>query len=440
FCFENSSSELQENLKFLFSDHLNRNQSMLEEFEIFDKSTEHIYGWESWYNYYTNVNEKVVIENLEKLPSFFNKKTVFQIDDGWEKVVGQWEQDIEKFPTPLEKLSDTISKSSSVPGIWIAPLALLKGSKIYHEKKDWVLKDSNGQPVVCGNVPLWGGDFYTFDLSIEDVRDFIVEQVDLLIEKYRFSYIKLDFLYCGLIDGKFTNTGHGGAYYYNLFMEELVKKVNNRAILLGCGAFLQLSFPYFQVMRIGADTKEQWEYPLAKIAGYEGRPSAYMSLTDTIARLILNKSVFFSDPDVCFFRKSNTKLNDDEKFLINIVNYIAGSQIMISDDLDDIDMNLKEKVFAFYEFLNLKNFCIRRYFKKDLYFLYDDKKQIFGFINLSNKKYTFTKADFKLIFYDHEISKLFVYDYDFEKKIYQSEVENICIKPHQIIFFGEKNF
>jgi alpha-galactosidase len=71
-------------------------------------------GYCSWYNHYTNIDEKTILSDLEGLVTTDNlialcyqKKgipAVFQIDDGWELAVGDWEIDSVKFPRALKYL------------------------------------------------------------------------------------------------------------------------------------------------------------------------------------------------------------------------------------------------------------------------------------------------------------------------------------------------
>ncbi len=389
-------------LEKLFKDEFEKSYQKLKKYQIFDEKTSHVYGWESWYNYYTSITENDTIKNLNLFGDFIknfniNSKSIFQIDDGWEEKVGSWQQN-QKFPTPLDKIAKMIEEKGFVSGIWMAPLALLKDSYVYNNHYDWVLKDNENKPIPCGNIPLWGGDFYAYDLSIDDARNYIVNEVKKLAQTYKFKFLKLDFLYAGIVNGNHKNKEHGSAYYYNLFQKQLIDALPDDVVMLGCGAPLQLSYPFYPIMRIGADTREEWELAIGKIAGYEGRPSSYMSLTDTINRSILDKTIYFSDPDVCFLRKSKIKLNYQEKLLISIVNFILASQYMISDDCDDIDESLLTEVLCWFSYFGKDKWFARRFINKDLYFGYNSDQSRFIFINISNNDINISKRYLEKIF------------------------------------------
>ena len=74
------------------------------------------------------------------------------------------------------------------------------------------------------------------------------------INVWGFRYLKLDFLFAGMIDGKFANGG--SAYiWYDRAVKKLTRRVINssgeRVAYLGCGLPFESSFMYFPLSRIG---------------------------------------------------------------------------------------------------------------------------------------------------------------------------------------------
>ncbi len=346
-----------------------------------------IYGWESWYNHYNQIDEKLILENLKGLEnnntilSDYKKDLVFQIDDGWENEIGDWTVNKDRFPNGMKSLADKIKAKGYSPGIWIAPFVVTKQSKIYKDYNDWVLKDENGKPVVCGFIPGWG-KFHSLDLSIQDVQNYIEDLFDTLVNKWGYTFLKLDFLYVAMFNGCFKN-GKAPFYWY----EKMLEKISRfKSTMLGCGAPIENSYRYFPLMRIGADTKEQWEDRLTKFINHQGRPSAYISLINTIERSFLDKNLFINDPDVIFCRRNNIKLNFREKELIGATNYLFASQIMISDDIlneEDIDKEITKHLKNIYQQVNNRKFG---YYKliPNIYFIYSFDYKYIGVINLSN--------------------------------------------------------
>lgn len=47
---------------------------------------------------------------------------MFQIDDGWQKSVGDWDVNTDRFPLGLKAVTEKIRSEGLIPGIWVAPL------------------------------------------------------------------------------------------------------------------------------------------------------------------------------------------------------------------------------------------------------------------------------------------------------------------------------
>jgi alpha-galactosidase len=303
-------------------------------------------GWESWYNHYSRIDEELVLKNLEALDgndNFVNrycvsrgKPTVVQVDDGWEIAVGDWDFNRERFPGGMKSVADRIRGKGFLPGIWIAPFVVTKITRIFHERPDWLLRDEKGRPLVVGWNPAWGGDFHALDLSRRDVREYLYAIFDRMVNEWGYRFLKLDFLYAGLFPGRHAEGGSAFQWY-----DEVVSKIagvtqsrEGRPIAyLGCGAPLEPSYRHFPLMRIGPDTREAWDYRAARLGGYSGRPSAWLSMRGALGRAFLDQSVFLNDPDVFFLREADCSLGETERELVALVDFMFGSQLMVSDDL-----------------------------------------------------------------------------------------------------------
>jgi alpha-galactosidase len=301
-------------------------------------------GYESWYNHYWNIDEKIILSDLDGIGANANlinelylkrgRPTVFQVDDGWEVKVGDWRVN-GKFPNGMKAIADAIKAKGMIPGIWIAPFIITKGSKLLEERPEWLLHDAKGDPVVAGWMPHWGKDFWALDLSRPEVEEYLVSTFRTLVEEWGYRFLKLDFLYAGMLPGAFANGGSPHEHYERV-LGRLVSvnttKDGQPVAFLGCGAPLENSFRHLPLMRIGADTKEEWDGGIAKFLRHQCRPSAKVSMLDTIGRAPLDGSVFVNDPDVVFCRDTNMKLTEAEKELVAAVDFALASQVMFSDD------------------------------------------------------------------------------------------------------------
>lgn len=333
-------------------------------------------GYESWYNHYNIIDEKIILEDLYALKktdnvmnkAFIkkNKPVVFQIDDGWQYGTGQWEANKDRFPNGLESITKKIESEGYIPGLWIAPFICDYRLPFIQAHKDWLLLDKTGKPLEAGFNPSWGGkkgalqpgrsgSYYALDLSIPEVIDHIDEVMETLINRWGFRYIKLDFLFAGLLNGDFKNKGAAFQHYENALQVVTKRKTNKDGkpvYYLGCGQPFESSFLHLPLSRIGTDTLEHWDRTDLKILDYPARPSAYVNLKDTLSHAFWNNSIFQNDPDVIFARKENCSLTDDEKLIIAFVNYVFGSQIMYSDDpasFSESEIQITEKICKMFE-------------------------------------------------------------------------------------------
>lgn len=84
-----------------------------------------IYGWCSWYDRTTNIDEAHVMDvtkTIENNPNTFGKGIV-QIDDGYQKMDGDWTAN-DKFPSGMANVAKRIREAGGIPGVWFAPLMI----------------------------------------------------------------------------------------------------------------------------------------------------------------------------------------------------------------------------------------------------------------------------------------------------------------------------
>lgn len=84
-----------------------------------------VYGWCSWYDRTTKIDEAHVIAVTETIganPNVFGKG-IIQIDDGYQKMDGDWSAN-EKFPSGMAGVAERIREAGCVPGVWFAPLMM----------------------------------------------------------------------------------------------------------------------------------------------------------------------------------------------------------------------------------------------------------------------------------------------------------------------------
>jgi alpha-galactosidase len=364
-------------------------------------------GYESWYNHYTNIDEKLIRSDLTHLDKNDNllkiryidrkRPLVFQIDDGWERAVGDWSVNTERFPQGLRPLAGAIAAAGYIPGLWLAPFLVTRNSPVFTERPEWTLREPSrggglGKPVRAGFNPLWDGFYYCLDLSRADVQDYLRSLMDRVIDEWGFRYIKLDFLYAGFLSGNFAG---GGSPYEHYETACAILTARNKTAkgepvaYLGCGLPLGSSWRHFPLSRIGTDTREEWDWNAVRLLGHVGRPSAWLNIKDTIGRAFLNGAVYLNDPDVVFLRSNNCRLTETEKELIALVNFLLADQIMYSDDpaeLAESDLALAKRISALYDRLSGDEYGATQ-LERDVYRLESRSGKTAGLINLRGGPY-----------------------------------------------------
>lgn len=284
-------------------------------------------GWTSWYNYYENISEDIILSNLEAFSAKNLPIDIFQIDDGYENAVGDWlSVKKDKFPSGMQQLAEQIHKKGYKAGIWLAPFVCETKSEIYTHKKHWLLRDEQGKLVCAGSN--WS-KFYALDIYHPEVRSYLIEVFHQVLDVWEYDLVKLDFLYAiSLIS--YYNKSRGQIMSEGMaFLRECVKD----KMILGCGVPLGPAFGLVDYCRVGCDMGLDWNGTKLMQLLHRERISTYYSIINAINRRHLNNRGFMNDPDVFLLRDDNIRLSNDQKKLLAMVNHIFGSLIFSSDNI-----------------------------------------------------------------------------------------------------------
>lgn len=291
-----------------------------------------LFGYTSWYNYYQNINEEIILRDLEALDSRFE---LFQIDDGYETYVGDWlDVDPKKFPHGLEPIVEKIHAKGYKAGIWLAPFVVENKARLFTEHPDWIMKDENGEYAKCGSN--WSG-FYCLDLSKQEVLVYIRKCLETYM-KMGFDFFKLDFLYAvtvAPING--MSRAQMSQFAYSFLREVLRDK-----LILGCGANIFSSHGNFEYLRIGPDVSLKFDDVWYMKFMHRERISTKVTLQNTVYRSIFDGVLFHNDPDVFLLRKENIQLTEAQKESLLTINALFGSLLMTSDDIATYDEKTKQ--------------------------------------------------------------------------------------------------
>lgn len=333
-------------------------------YKVIDKE---INGYTTWYNYYQNINEDIILRDLSSLDDSYN---LFQIDDGYATAVGDFKNiDKTKFPHGLKFVVDKIHASHKLAGIWLAPFIGEEKSETFINHPDWFIK-KDGKPLKVGTN--WSG-FYALDFDKKEVKEYIKSELNYLVNEVGFDFIKIDFLHAVCINHQ--NKSRAKQMYQAL---EFIRECVPNTLILGCGVPLASAFRVVDYCRIGPDVSLIFDDVWFMKFMHRERISTKITLQNTINRYYINGIGFNNDPDVYIMRKENVKLSDKQKEALIIINFIFGSIYMTSDNIANYDASKKELMQKYQEFKHHKVISIT-YDKKYIKFVTEFNKNRYNF-------------------------------------------------------------
>ncbi len=286
-------------------------------------------GWTSWYNYFTNISEDIILKNATAFAEKEVPIDVIQIDDGYQAQIGDWLKTKPSFPNGMGKMAKEIKKKGFKAGIWIAPFICVEQSEIFQNRKSWLVKNIKGKPLKAGYNSLWKSWFYVLDFYNPEVQNHLISVFFKLTEKWHYDLIKMDFLYAVCIKPPPNKTRGQVMSDALTFLRNLTKN----QMVLGCGVPLGSAFGKVDYCRVGPDIHMKWEDNKMKWLGNRERTSTLTALRTVLGRWQLNNRAFHNDPDVFILRDSNNNLNFNQRTTLLTINTLLGNLLFTSDDV-----------------------------------------------------------------------------------------------------------
>ncbi len=288
-------------------------------------------GYTSWYNYFQNITEEIIIRDLNGLDPAKDEVSIFQIDDGYEPYVGDWLDYCDKFPKGMKYIADKVHEKGYKAGIWIAPFSCQKVSRIAKEHPDWLIKDEKGKPQL--GCIAWGGA-YTLDIYNEEARAYIKKVFDVVLNEWGYDMVKLDFLYSECVTPR--NGKCRGEIMYEAM--QLLRECVGDKLLLGCGIPMSAAIGVCDACRISCDVDLTYKGKIYNHIHVSNEMlSAQSAINNSIFRRHLDGRVFMNDPDVFFLRNNNLKFTKEQKLLLAKINNLCGNVLFVSDNAGDYD-------------------------------------------------------------------------------------------------------
>ena len=274
--------------------------------------------WCSWYSFYHGIDAASLGKVLNDLDGL--DVDVFQIDDGWQQEIGDWNVASDRFDDGLPAFVERIRGAGRAAGLWIAPFMVSERASLVIEHPEWVLRDGAGAPVNAGWN--WHGRCYGLDLSRDDVLDHVRGVISRAVS-WGFTYLKLDFLYAGALPAIRSCDVHREQAYRD-GIEAIRKAAGDDTYLLACGAPLIASIGVFDGARVGPDVAEYWENTQATLYLHNiSGPNTRYAIATSAHRLWMDE-IWDVDPDVTYFRSRYCLLTQQQKALLTDLTRICG--------------------------------------------------------------------------------------------------------------------
>jgi alpha-galactosidase len=292
-------------------------------------------GWCSWYHYFHAVTEDAVRANLRALAAMRSEfpVDVFQIDDGFQSALGDWDTTNAKFPSGLKRLAGEIREAGFAAGIWTAPFLAARDSRLMREHPDWFITHGANGPLRAGYNTNWTTDpegfAYALDPSNPALCDHLVRLFERMVREFGYSYLKLDFLFAGAAEGIRFDNSITRAEAIRRGLSAIRTGAGDDTFILGCGCPLGPAVGIVDGMRIGPDVAPAW----GESAKTSGDPSTVHALDAIIARSFMHRRFWLNDPDCLMLRTTATKLTANERHALAATIAASGGMLIISDDM-----------------------------------------------------------------------------------------------------------
>ncbi|MBR6513659.1 MAG: alpha-galactosidase [Clostridia bacterium] len=156
---------------------------------------------------YVNAKRPIVINNWEGTAFNFDSQKIidmakavkglgidtFVLDDGWfgrrdddTSSLGDWFVYEDKLPGGLKPVIDAVHENGMRFGLWFEPEMISEDSELYRAHPDYAI----GVP---GRVRCTSRRQYMLDLTRKEVRDYIVDSVNKVLEENEIDYVKWDY-------------------------------------------------------------------------------------------------------------------------------------------------------------------------------------------------------------------------------------------------------
>lgn len=301
-------------------------------------NAEFVAGWCSWYHYFQEVTQAQLLDNLARASEW--PFDVFQLDDGYQRAIGDWLLTNERFPSGVDGVAASIAAGGHTPGIWIAPFLAAPDSELVRGRPEWMAAAPDGDGFAIGMYnEIWGGAMAELDTTRADVLEHLEATAAALVDM-GYRYLKLDFTFSAAMPGRYADPTMTPAARVRAGFDAIRRGAGDDVFILGCGAPIGAVVGVVDGMRIGPDVAPWWERPPANGAqpGYEDTaPATRNAFVNTCTRSFMHRRLWANDPDCIMLRTVDTQMSPAQAESWARTVGASGGLVLVSDDLSLLD-------------------------------------------------------------------------------------------------------
>ncbi|MCX8071140.1 MAG: alpha-galactosidase [Candidatus Binatia bacterium] len=305
-------------------------------------------GWCSWYEYFTEIDEGAIRDNIDAARNLRGVVTFdyLQVDDGYQATIGDWLLPNAKFPHGMARLANEIRSAGFAAGIWLAPFIAKRESRLFAEHPEWFVRNDDQRPRFALWNPMWGRTpCYALDTTHPAALEWIASVIDTLVRKWNFTVLKLDFLYAAALPGQRSDAGATRAEALRRGLETIRAAAGDNAFLIGCGCPLGPAVGIVDAMRIGPDVAPYWSNFLSRVPlrDLHGVATKH-AVRNTLTRAFLHRRWWLNDPDCLMVRAQRTRLTEEEFRTLATAIVLTDGMLVLSDRLSHLTQRELERL------------------------------------------------------------------------------------------------
>lgn len=299
-------------------------------------------GWCSWEQYGPGVTLQDVQDNLDAIIQHDFELEYIQIDDGYQRYMGDWLSFQPSFEAGFSALLQAIREAGCQPAIWVAPFIAEKDSELFRHHPDWFVKDEAGNPLPSDQVTFGGwrrGSWYMLDGTNPDACRYLTEVFRTFREQYGITYFKMDAMMWGCIPaGVRYDPSKTCVQAYRTGMKAILEGAGEDGYLLGCNAPMWPSLGTVHGMRTSGDVTRKY-------------PTVYRLSYENLWRSWQHNRLWINDPDMLLLAeqgkaqvgpdgtcKENTRVLRKGEVKLHVTYLLAtGGAVLSGDGLDSLN-------------------------------------------------------------------------------------------------------